>query len=182
MPAVTSPHGSSLRGKARYKVGPDLKTRVSSNDRLCQAACVWMAMWVSRCLGRGRMDGQVRPVQGPSPSVSEKLPPATKRTPFAPSGQALWGVTCRREQHRADDKPLEASRLARPASQRSQLQPSPNSQGCCQCSLINDGKRLGKCRAPKRRCAAPTNRARLGGRPQIPHDQPKPGLGNQASC
>lgn len=48
----------------------------------------------------------------------------------------------------ADDKPLEARGLACPASQNPRFQLGANSQGCCQRSLINDGKPLSKCRAP----------------------------------
>ena len=48
---------------------------------------------------------------------------------------------------------------ARPAQPRRALPLSPNSQGCCQRSLINDGNRSANVE-PKTCCAAPTSQAR----------------------
>lgn len=106
---------------------------------------------------------------------------------LASSRQALWGVTM------ADAKALEASRLACQPLRAPRLQPSPNSQGGCQRSLINEREPLSKCRTPTWCSRSPLRASgpaglrvsEAGGQPaehlgdsrEVPYSQSEPGGG-----
>lgn len=101
--------------------------------------------------------------------------------------QVLWGVTV------ADAKALEANSLACQPLRAPRLQPSPNSQGCCQRSLINEREPLSKCRTPTWCSQSPLRASgpaglrvsEAGGQPaehlgdshEVPYSQSEPGVG-----